>query len=537
MKAKLFNKIGVKLVIITSLVLIAVLSIHTYLTIRFFRENLESLSRDGAYSASDIIKRSTRYSMLINEKDNIQRVIKTLGNEPGIKKINIYDKSGKIAFSSDSTEINRVVDKRSEACIACHKIPGEPPPVSTTENFRTFNMSDERVMGLINPIKNESDCFTSDCHYHNSGEALLGVLDVMVSMKNTDETISTATKNILFNSILITLLISGLSGIFIFYLVNKPLSKFEKAIAELGKGNLNYKIYLRNQNEFGVIAHQFNRMSSNLSLAYQEIKDWSETLNVKVEEKTTELKNIYGQIVQIEKLASLGKLSATVAHELNNPLEGILTYSKLISKKLKNENNGNLTKLIEYSDLISEESSRCGKIVKDLLIFSHSDMDKFINSDLVQILNKSVTLINHHLEINNIKLIKEYFEESFYIFCNPQKIQQAMISLLINAIESMSGKKEGTIILKLNSEDNYAVIRVSDEGTGISAKDIPLIFEPFYTTKEASKGTGLGLSVVYGIINLHKGRIELEKTSMQATTFKISLPLNLNKVSENENKA
>ena len=536
MTAKLFNKIGIKLVIITSLVLIVVLSIHTFLTIRFFRENLESLSRDGAYSASDIIKRSTRYSMLLNKKDDIHRVIKTLGNEPGIKKISIYDKTGKVAFSSDSTELNRVVDKKSEACIACHKVPGVPPPVSTTENFRTFNIGDERVMGLINPIRNESDCFTSECHFHKSDEALLGVLDVMVSMKNTDETISTATKNIVTNSILITLLISGLSGIFIFYLVNKPLSKFEKAIAELGKGNLDYKIYLRNKNEFGIIAHQFNHMSGNLSLAYKEIKDWSDTLNTKVEEKTSELKNIYEQIFQMEKLASLGKLSATVAHELNNPLEGILTYSKLISKKLKSENSGFYIKLIEYSDLIAEESARCGKIVKDLLLFSHTDTDKFISSDLVPILDKSVALINHHLEINNIKLVKEYYAESVILFCNPQKIRQAIISLLINAIESMSGREGGTVTIKLNYEFNNIVIHVSDEGTGISATDLPYIFEPFYTTKEASKGTGLGLSVVYGIINQHKGKIEVEKTSIKGTTFKISLPLNLNKDSDNENK-
>jgi len=537
MKAKLFNKLSIKLVLITSLVLITVLSIHTFLTIRFMRDNLTKLSRDGAYSASDIIKRSTRYSMLINKKDDIHRVIKTLGNEPGIKKIRIYDKTGKIAFSSDSAEINSVADKRSEACIVCHSDPNAPPTVTTTDNFRTFNAGGERILGLINPIKNENDCYSSDCHYHNSSETLLGVLDVMVSMKNTDDTISQAIKNILTTSILITLLISGLSGVFIFYLVNKPLTKFEKAIDELGRGNLNYKIHLHNKNEFGVIAYQFNDMSRKLSLAYKEIKDWSETLNLKVEEKTQELKNIYDQVVQIEKLASLGKLSATVAHELNNPLEGILTYSKLISKKLKNENNENYTKLIEYTDLISEESARCGKIVKDLLLFSHSDAEKFLVSDLVQIINKSIALINHHLEMNNIYLQRQFETEQMNILCNPQKIQQALMSILINAIESMSGKEDGKIIIRLNKENNRAVLRIIDFGNGIAESDLPHIFEPFYTTKDAMKGTGLGLSVVYGIINLHKGNIEVEKTSQEGTTFKISLPINLNNEFGYETKA
>jgi len=536
MKAKLFNKLSIKLVLITSLVLIVVLSIHTYLTIRFFRENLINISRDNASATSDIIKRSTRYSMLLNRREDIAQTTRTLGNEPGIKKIRIYNKMGMITFSSDSTEIGKIMDKSSEACIGCHGTSDSRPRTDAPEPTRTFNMDNERVLGLINPIQNENDCYTSDCHAHKSSDELLGVLDVLVSMKNADETISTGTRNIIINSVIITILISALSGILIFYLVNIPLKKFEKAIDELGRGNLKYRVHLRNRDEFGIIAKQFNDMSKKLSVAYKEIKDWSDTLNLKVEEKTRELKNIYDQIVQMEKLASLGKLSATVAHELNNPLEGILTFSKLISKKLKNENNENYTKLIDYLELISEEASRCGKIVKDLLLFSHTDVEKFTESDLISILNKSIALINHHLEINNITLERKYGVSDMAIYCNPQKIQQAAVSILINAIESMSGKGGGKIILRVTGEGGNAVIRVTDFGVGISEKDLPYIFEPFYTTKEMSKGTGLGLSVVYGIINLHKGKIEVEETSSKGTTFKISLPVNLNKNFEDDTK-
>lgn len=525
MKAKLLSKLSIKLVIITSLVLIAALSVHTYLTIQFFRKNLINIYRNGAYATSDIIKGSTRYSMLLNRREDLSQTTRSLGNEPGIKKIRIYNKMGEIAFSSDSSEIGRKIDKSSEACIGCHNTPDSKPRINISESTRTFNMENERVLGLINPIRNESDCYTSACHAHKGSDELLGVLDVIVSMKSADETISVGTRNILINSVIITILIAALSGILIFYLVNKPLKKFEKAIEELGKGNLDYRVHLKSRNEFGIIAKQFNDMSKKLSLAYREIKDWSDKLNLKVEEKTRELKNIYDQIIQMEKLASLGKLSATVAHELNNPLEGILTFSKLITKKLRNENNENYTKLIGYTELISEEAARCGKIVKDLLLFSHVDIEKFILSDLVQILNKSLALINHHLEINNIVLERKYETAELNLNCNPQKIQQAFISLFINAIESMSGKGTGKIILKLTREESRAIIRVTDVGVGISDKDLPNIFEPFYTTKDASKGTGLGLSVVYGIINLHKGNIEVEETSSAGTTFKITLPI------------
>jgi two-component system NtrC family sensor kinase len=304
---------------------------------------------------------------------------------------------------------------------------------------------------------------------------------------------------------------------------------------ELGQGNWNFRIRIKSNNELGVIAREFNDMSRKLASAYNEIKDWSETLNEKVEQKTAELKSIYEQVVQIEKLASLGKLSATVAHELNNPLEGILTYSKLISKRLKQTEDGtDYSKLINYLNMIADESSRCGKIVKDLLLFSHRDNEEFTSNDIIYLIEKSLALVNHHFEINNIVLVKDFAFERLEIVCDPQKIQQTLISLLINAVESMSGKG-GKITVKLDVEDKNAVIRIIDEGTGISQKDLAHIFEPFFTTKEASNGTGLGLSVVYGIINLHNGEITVEDTSIKGTTFKIILPLKQKEHVKNEN--
>jgi two-component system NtrC family sensor kinase len=184
--------------------------------------------------------------------------------------------------------------------------------------------------------------------------------------------------------------------------------------------------------------------------------------------------------------------------------------------------------------MIADESSRCGKIVKDLLLFSHRDNEEFTSNDIIYLIEKSLALVNHHFEINNIVLVKDFAFERLEIVCDPQKIQQTLISLLINAVESMSGKG-GKITVKLDVEDKNAVIRIIDEGTGISQKDLAHIFEPFFTTKEASNGTGLGLSVVYGIINLHNGEITVEDTSIKGTTFKIILPLKQKEYAKNEN--
>jgi two-component system NtrC family sensor kinase len=337
MKLKLFNKLSTKLIIIVSIVLLCILSVYTYLNIGYLRDNFTQNRFQNANNISDLIKKSTRYSMLLNRSEDVHQIIKTLGTEPGVKGIRIYNKQGTIIFSTDSTELNKTVNQNDEACNVCHNGSTSLKTLSAKDKIRIFrDKNNKPVLGLINPIQNEKDCYTADCHAHNSKVELLGVLDVLISLENLDTIIAEGTKQTIINSLLLMIILSVTSGIFIKAVVNRPLRKVTKGLDEIGKGNLNYKISIKSKDELGLVALRFNEMSTRLEAAYNEIKEWSETLNKKVQEKTEELKNIYSQVVQIEKLASLGKLSATVAHELNNPLEGILTYSKLISKKLKN---------------------------------------------------------------------------------------------------------------------------------------------------------------------------------------------------------
>lgn len=526
MKTRIINRLSVRLIISISLILFSILSVYTYLIVKNLDKYLTEARFQSAYNMSDLIKKSTRYSMLLNRREDVHEIIKTLGTEIGVNDIRIYNKQGEIIFSTDSAEIFKKVNLNAEACIVCHNSSVPLKNLTNQNKIRIYkNAENKKVLGLINPIQNEPDCYNAACHAHSPKVQILGVLDVVVSLDELDKIISHNTRNTILNAALIIIFISLFSWMFIIKLVNKPLKKLAKGIDEVGKGNLNYKIELRTKNEFGQIAKRFNEMSLKLNDAYREIKNWSETLNDKVNEKTEELKNIYNQVNQIEKLASLGKLSATVAHELNNPLEGILTYSKLIIKKLTAlQKESEYSKVIEFLELISSESSRCGKIVKDLLLFSHEEKDIFSKEDISKIIDKSVTLINHHLEMNDISLIKDYPPDKIEINCNAQKIQQALMSLFINSIEAMP--HGGKIMVKLNWDKEHAVIRVIDEGTGISEKDLPHIFEPFYSTKETTKGTGLGLAVVYGIIANHNGHIEVENTSLKGTTFKIILPFN-----------
>lgn len=526
MKISVLNRLSVRLILSISCLLVIILSIYTYFIIKNLDGYLTQTRFQSAYNISDIIKKSTRYSMLLNRREDVHQIINTIRAEIGVEEIRVYDKQGVIAYSSDSTEILSKVNLNDEACIACHNSSVPLKSLANQDKIRIYkNSENKRVLGVINPIQNEPDCSNADCHAHSPKVNVLGVLDVVVSLEQLDSIIQKSTSKVILASGFLVVLISFFAGLFITLLVNKPINKIREGIEEVGNGNLDYKIEFNSKNELGQVARRFNEMSSKLDEAYKEIKNWSETLNDKVSEKTEELKNIYDQVNQIEKLASLGKLSATVAHELNNPLAGILTYSKLISKKLQAlQKDSEYETIIEFLELISHESARCGKIVKDLLIFSRSERDEFAKEDLLNIIDNSVTVLNHHLDMHGIKLVKDYSEDPIEIYCNAYKIQQALMSLLMNSIEAMPNG--GKIIINLNLDEHNVNLRIIDEGTGISDKDLPHIFEPFYSTKEASNGTGLGLAVAYGIISNHKGKMEVEKTSNQGTIFKVVLPKN-----------
>jgi two-component system, NtrC family, sensor kinase len=520
---KVAKRLSLKLIVAISAILIIFFSVHTSITVSNIEEYLTTSRFQDAYNISDVIKKSTRYGMLLNRREDVHQIINTIGTEEGVEEIRVYNKQGTIIYSTNQKEIFKTVNFTAEACIVCHDQSTPLTRLNSSNTMRIYEREEgRRVLGLINPIYNEKDCSSAECHAHSPENEVLGVLDVLISLDQLDENLASIRETTILNAFALTGIIGLVAGLFIIILVNKPVKKLTEGLDEIGKGNLNFRISIKSKDELGRLGESFNEMSEKLNKAYMEIREWSDNLNKKVDEKSEELKNVYSQIVQVEKLASLGKLSATVAHELNNPLEGILTYSKLITKSLKKEEGDKHQKIISFLELISEESARCGKIVKDLLLFSNSAGDAFIKGDLVQIVDKSAMLINHHLEMNKTTLTKECNFEQLELMCNPQKIQQALVALLINAIEAMPAG--GEIVVTLEATEDNAIIKIKDQGTGIADKDIANIFEPFYSTKEG-KGTGLGLAVVYGIVTQHKGEIKVEETSIHGTTFIIILPI------------
>ena len=240
-----------------------------------------------------------------------------------------------------------------------------------------------------------------------------------------------------------------------------------------------------------------------------------------------ELKEAQDQVIASEKLASLGKLSATIAHEINNPLAAVLTYNRLM---LKQNRNGRLTPerkddIERYLEIMASETARCGEIVKNLLAFSRQSKISIESRKIQEIVDRTLTLLSHDLEMKGISVVKHVHSDLPNVQCDFKQIQQALLNIIGNASEAMTEGGVLTMAAKRSAKGHNMEIRISDTGCGIPKSHMKSIFEPFFTTKEEGKGVGLGLSVVYGIVTRHKGTIDVESEPGQGTNFTIRLPL------------
>lgn len=518
-----------RLFVIVLLVMLVATAIFTAVMLNWHTEKYLSITTDWALRTSDLIKRSTHYSMLENRREDIYRTINTLGSEPGIEAIRIYNKRGEITYSTVDSEVGKYVNMNAEACNACHR-PGKPLPTNGTAALTRIFYSPKhyRVLGVITPIKNEPSCYNAPCHEHPSNQTVLGVLDVMLPLKGMDASLVQLRRSSYLGGAAMVLSVTIFAGIFIWIMVNIPVRRLTEGTHEITKGNLQHRIKVHSSDEIGDLAESFNKMTEELERARDELTEWAQTLEERVEQKTDELRRALSNMVQMEKMASLGKLSASVAHELNNPLAGILAYAKLLKKKLSRGDlsQESVSEMSGELSMIADESARCGNIVNNLLLFSRQKVGEFQLQNLKPILEQSIKLIAHHLAMNNVKCEIDVPEGPVESVCDPQQIEQALIALEINAIEAMP--EGGTLGLKMNllGDTGELEIKVIDNGIGIGEDDLEHIFEPFFTTKKDGKGTGLGLAVVHGIIERHNGRIEVESKLNIGTTVRIVLPLN-----------
>ena len=489
------------MILCVGVVAIAAIGGFAYINLETQRRHLIQEVISGAQQLSDTIKRSLWYDMLHNYRDALYNVIEAIGRQEGIEKVRIFNKKGMVMFSSHKEEIGEVVDKRAEACYACHAEDRPLERLDTPKRTRIYQANDHRILGMISPIYNEPACYNAPCHAHPPEQTVLGVLDVSLSLATADQRIKELKeKTILFATFTI-MAISVIIGLFIRRAVHRPVKELVEGTKRIAHGDFDYTIPFSSKDELGQLAEAFNDM-------------------------TQRLKRAQYQLLQSEKLASIGKLAATIAHEINNPLNGILTYTKLIERKLAQDSlqRDEIERFRSYLTIMERETERCSNIVRNLLDFARQREPSLKpDVDVNAVVEEALSLVANRMALQEITLEKDYGKLP-PITADPLQLRQAFLNILINSCEAI--QDAGGLIRISTSflpQQQRVKVEFSDNGIGIQEEDLHRIFDPFFTTKE--KGTGLGLSVVYGIINSHQGKIEVRSAPKDGTTITITLPL------------
>ena len=527
-RKRLTYSISAKLIGSLLPVMLVIFALLGYLNIRLHRQHLEAATLASAERVSDVIKRSTTYYMLRNDREGLYHAIQTMADEPGMIKVRILDQEGRVSYSTDSAEVSHVLDKTAEACYGCHNQSQPLARLNRPDRFRIYRSpGGERVLGIITPIENQASCSNAACHAHPADQQILGVLDTNLSLAKADAQLTVSTTRMFSYTAGAILTVALLSWLFVWRVVAKPIKALTKGTEHLSQGQLGYQIEARSQDEVGDLAHSFNDMSLQLWAANEQLMAWARTLEDRVEEKTKELRSAHDHVLHVEKMASLGKMAAVVAHEVNNPLFGILTYAKLLRKWVESGEAENKKRkdTMECLDLIATESRRCGDLIKNLLSLSRTAPMNIQSTDLNGVIERCLMLVRHQVELGGIDLQLKLAKDLPPVPCDPAQIEQVLIALIMNAVDAMPRGGNLWLESRMSDDEGEIEIQVRDDGSGIAPDVLSQIFEPFVTTKETGHGVGLGLAISRGIMERHNGRIQVASELGRGTTFTVILPI------------
>ena len=509
-----------KITLITSLILIGFMALLDQINSRHSRNAMTHYAVSNADQIAEIINHSTHNAMMKNDKENLNAMIKQIGLSKSIKHIRLIDKSGKVFYSSTKNEVGSIFNKNSEACSMCHKSDGNPSQHASSMNrSRIFtDLDGTEVLGFTKAIYNQPSCIAAACHFHPKQHSILGVLNIIISLEDMNNEANIYRIQFFIFTCFLLVFIGFLINFLIQKMVNTPVKLLMKHANYVAAGNLDVKVAAVSHDELGELSESVNKMTVNLKTAQEELKEWGNSLEYKVEERTREIKQIEQQLLRSEKLASLGKLVAGIAHEINNPLTGVLLYSSIINsdKRLDSELKPDIEKVIS-------ESRRCADIVCRLLEFSRAATPHQESVSLNNLIEKVLDIIHNQPSFHNITIDKLYADNLLNVQVDPGQIQQVFINIMLNASQAMS-VEGGTLTISsfISSDRSFVCAKFSDTGCGISEGDLSHIFDPFFTTKP--EGTGLGLSISYGIVENNDGKIEVKSKLGEGTSFTVLLP-------------
>ncbi len=484
-------------------------------------------ARLNGLAVSETVYGALHTAMLNNDRGSLLAAVRAITERSPNVRVRIFNKEGQIVFASEPGQVGQRLDPRSEACFKCHQADRPIEKLPPGDRTRTFAVGGVPAMGVIRPIENEPSCATASCHAHPADKRLLGVLDVTLLLTGIEADRRETAALMVVATGCALLLVVGVVIVVVRRSVHRPIKSLTRTLAALGTGDYSARYENGEISEFAYLGRAVNKMAQELQRANAELVEWAQTLERRVEEKTAELRQAQDQMVRVERMASLGKLAAVVAHEINNPLASVVTYSKVLVRRLaaRADQSDETRESLGILEAIASESARCGEIVSNLLLFARRTGSRMEPTDVNKIIDRSLFLLKHKMDLVQVRPDLDLAARLPAIMCDPAQIEQALLALCINAVEAMPSG--GTLTIRTAPSGAGGVeVAVEDNGVGMDDEVRAHIFEPFFTTKGEGegKGLGLGLAVVYGIVQRHNGTIDVASAPGNGTRFTVVLP-------------
>lgn len=533
-------------------------AMFAYVLIRVQRdEALREIIR-GSESISEAILLSLDHDMRDNRNDRVQELVEALGRHAGIERIRVFNKAGKVAYSSQASDVGSVVDTRAEACSQCHEegATGTPPAQDLDPRHRSriyANGGGRRLLGTIFVIRNRDGCQGSLCHLPVAEQKVLGVLDVTSSLEPAYARLGVATRNAGLLSLAAAALITATLVLVIRQSVRRPLDRLVAASRRVAAGgNLpgsrrsatppdvraaRTQLALPDgtAREIRILAAAFNEMIESYASSNRGLEEWANSLQGMVAAKARELTEARNQTMQAEKLSSVGLVAAGVAHELNSPLMAILTFAHLVRDSLPPDSQA-----VDDIRMIESETKRCAAIIRQLLDYARKQEPDAVRrpcrADAP--FHGALELLKGELQSRRIAVSVSVAPDLPDVEINDAQMMQVFVNLIVNAVHAMP--EAGELIIDASAvtleephdlepplDVGARIVRISlrDTGTGIPRENFGRIFDPFFTTKPVGKGSGLGLSVSLGIVRSFGGTILVDSDGESWTEFTVLLPV------------
>jgi len=527
----MFRKLSPKLILSLTVLIIVISCVSGYLNFRTEKKQLVDTMVLGADQLSRSITSATWHAMHNDDRPAAYQIMRVIADKQGVDRIRIFNREGRLVFSTDPQEPPVPASQSSEVCIGCHSKGPVRDKLTEAQRVRyATSPQGIKTINMVTPIYNEASCSNASCHAHRASTKILGVVDVGLRL----DPVRAETRAVTIQAVLVTFLEVAIGAAFVIFFtrhfVAVPIHQLIEGTKTVSAMELDRPIEItRRSQELDDLADSFNVMRVRLKLAVAELNEMQQTLENKVEERTKQLQAAQRKLVQSDRLSSLGQLAASVAHEINNPVSGVLNLSMLLERLMANGQYppGREAEFRKYLGLISTETARVGRIVSDLLAFSRGSKPRRAPADLNKLVRTTLSLTEHKLKLVNAETILQLQENLPPVECDASQMQQIILNLVLNGAQAMQPRGGGklTIRTRLLPDGENVELCVHDTGEGIAPENLPKIFDPFFTTKPEGKGVGLGLAVLYGIVQAHDGEVEVKSKRNEFTEFIVTLPL------------